>query len=161
MRQVWMVSSGEYSDYRVRYICPTAEAANEVAACINGTYVEEAGWCESADDLRANRQFRLTISVDFSASGERNWRETFDDVDGDEPIWSHAYEWQPRYGGRVAVHGTDHVRVRKVASEMSAKFLAELNDRVDFDALKAEADECRELEALIAAVKARTVDFRP
>jgi hypothetical protein len=157
MKKVWFVSTGEYSDYRVRYVCPTEEAADEVAACIHGTYVQEGTWCESADDLRANRKFQLTINVAFSCDGERRWREHYNDVVNDQELWSHAYPWSKSFGGSVVVSGTDYDRVRKVASEMAAKYESELNDSVDFAAIRAEAAECRELEARIAKVRASTV----
>jgi len=146
--KMWALSSGSYSDYRVLCVCPSKKVAKQLAARYNAdnrsydeVYVEQIAFVSDPDIQR------IEIMSMF--------QEIWDNGEISEPRQQYRVEWpfdllypeaavpvsvrwvrapiHHNKGGRLEVHGTDHERVRKTFSEMSAAL------RTD-DALRAKGE---------------------
>lgn len=133
---MYAVSSGSYSDYRVKCLCETEAAANAVAAKLR---TERDGFDTDAvveqfdvvdESVESYPQLRIDMEIydDGRIERPREWvnqKWPFDE----EPI-SARWRWvrAPCHngcGGRLEVWGADHARVRKVFTEKRALFMAD------------------------------------
>lgn len=134
----WVVSAGDYSDYRVLCVCPSKADAEEVARKIN-TAKEDSRWwygdasVESLPIIDAemamvtHETITTTLWDDGRETAATSRQEITYPLGGDYPRvawrWVRAPCHQGR-GGRLDVHGIDVERVRKVFSERRAELLA-------------------------------------
>lgn len=135
---VWAVTSGSYSDYRVKALFPTEELANLAIANAppywNGYDVEAF---ELFDELPANiaiYERMATIWDDGEVLNhdhvpilrvEAAWDLTY--PDRAVPVrwrWVRAPVHEQRDGGRLLVFGIDEERVMRVFSDKRAEILA-------------------------------------
>lgn len=138
VQQVWAVSSGSYSDYRVLCVCPSEADAETVASKLRG---EKDGWHRDADveefvmvtgDVEQTPFLRLSTTLwdDGTESlvnevVQREW--PFGSIYDIAPMtwrWVRAPMHQHR-GGRLDVSGTDFDLVRRTYSEKRAQLIAE------------------------------------
>lgn len=120
-KQIWAVSSGDYSDYTVRYICDTEERANTLRVALegagyHGAYVEDFEYVDADFDSgialeMSARVDILTGEVTAPSEKEEAWVVSPPDR---AAFWSRLLgsPW-----GTLTVTGGDHTWVRKVFSE--------------------------------------------
>ena len=142
--KVWLVTTGEYSDYRVVSAFTTEELANSYAEHYPGSYgrghaeVEEYDLCSELPAL--NQWTTLTTYVradgsihDQGASDvvEWHWADEKPSLPARAQVnaYNGGYIWSMEPAGRplvgVTTEGTDHERVRKVHCEALAMTRAE------------------------------------
>lgn len=139
MKDVYVISKGDYSDYSVLCACPTKKDADVIAKRMNedddvwgGPVRVERLPVHTADvEKVAILRMRVNIWDDGtttleSASVSHEW--PFDTV-FDDPMpmkwrWVRAPVHGGR-GGRLEVSGTDHERVRRVFSDRRAMLLTD------------------------------------
>lgn len=137
---VWIISSGEYSDYSVLAVVKGGKkAAKSLAARANAhgsTYTEYRVEELPVVDADVERVEILTLTAEIRDAGPSVKEERdpyyrvewpFDALYGAPSVswrWVRAPIHQGR-GGRLEVHGVDHERVRKVYSERKAMLLAD------------------------------------
>lgn len=144
MESSWIVTQGEYSDYRVMCVCPSEDEARRVAERVGGD-VEEVPLASLADVHTASV---LTMSctveattgqVFFESVRARLVHEFGEDPDepaviasvGDAPRHRYSFQGPSVIGFEVVVYGTDHERVRKSYSERKAKARARAMDMAE------------------------------
>lgn len=135
---VWVLSHGEYSDYRVMCACPSKDAAELLAARFNSTTssydsasVEELPIC-GPDTQQVEI---LHVTANLWDNGKESETKTsirtvwpFADFAGMPSAVSWRWVRAPVHnsaGGRLDVEGVDHERVRKVFGERRAQILAD------------------------------------
>jgi hypothetical protein len=132
-KSVWLVSSGDYSDYKVHCVCATEEIAKRITEGTKGSwwssdaFVEERPLCEDLPEVKyvytLHGEFDwATISFDDREMRTRSlWAfEESEDYSG-----SARWRWTT-YGNRayLLVEGTDLERVRHIYSDTRAQILA-------------------------------------
>lgn len=136
MKEMWAITSGSYSDYRVHAICDSEATAEKIVARANKggneRYMVES--FSFVDDPEISMVDILHISVNIWDNGtqdavsERYSAEwPFDSTYGLADCfwrWVRAPIHGGR-GGRLDVWGTDHERVRKVFGDQRAMFLVD------------------------------------
>ena len=137
MDEVFAVSRGDYSDYRVLCVCPTEEDAKTVSEKFNataGSYGQsgvETIPLVTADVARVTElHLSTTLWDDGRETDEREHTRVewpFDALYGALPV---QWDWvrAPMHnnkGGRLDVRGMDHERVRKVFSDTRAFLLTD------------------------------------
>jgi len=144
-KNVWVVSSGSYSDYRVHCAAPSKRGAREIVAALNGAdewtkyFVEQVPVIEKAE--------RITVyGIEAIIEDAGTVREE-SVLDRDE--WNVAPLYPERLrpvtvrwvraliyhqAGRLEVYGTDRERVRKTFSDLKAQLLVDpaLRSRREF-----------------------------
>ena len=138
MKTMYVVSKGEYSDYRVMCVTDSKERAEHVADAYNATSpwagadVEELPYVDS----EPQRLHILTMTENLWDDGttsetlervELSWEFDLLFPDHAVPVgwrWVRAPIHRGR-GGRLDVFGTDHERVRKVFGERKAQIRAD------------------------------------
>lgn len=133
---IWVVSTGEYSDYRVMCACPTKADANAVMKKYNESgdnwsdaRVEQLPVVEASVEQIDVLTMEITIQDDDSLRdrGQRIRTEwPFDSLYPHSPVtwrWVRAPIHRGQ-AGRLEVSGTDHTRVRRVFSDKQAELLA-------------------------------------
>ena len=124
---VWMVTSGEYSDYSVSCVCATKADAEEVADRLNRSEVRHAYMRYRVEDVPlvtpGDVRVHIALHVIFRDGETHEWTLTHTEFgdEGSRPE-SFAYELGESH---VHVWGTDHGRVRKVFSERVARMIAD------------------------------------
>lgn len=129
MGEVWAVTEGEYSAYRVVCVCPTKELADSVAEKLAGTgpndyEVQSFRFFTELPDV----VYQLDIDTADVEAGTPH--ETLFGYLPDEAPTLVCHYWvsvpygDPRVVG-VHVHGMDHERVRKVFTEQWAQAKAD------------------------------------
>lgn len=124
-RKVYLVASGEYSDYRIDSVWSDEGLAAHYAEHIDGGYVDER---DLRSELPALDEI-LTCQANMLASGEvfeptetivKEWADRHSHPPSRVRLstpWHHAGTPQHL---EIQVKGTDHVRVRKVMGEVMA-----------------------------------------
>lgn len=126
--KVWAVTSGEYSDYRVHFVCLSEEVANEAAVRMDGAYVEPLDVVEGPEQVRKRPIYWVGIRLDGSEfnrsmSTDVTWAKS--DVDP-EP-WSHPHAFErPRLTATQAVVSAQSYRSYDVALKAARDKLARL-----------------------------------
>lgn len=143
-RQVWLISSGEYSDYRVAAVADTEGAAQRLVDALNDmdglgyfpfevddqvAFVDADAPLDVVDELVVWVSLQLgtdgTIIESPSNNLERHERELR--VMSTAPRCQVRLNIVDRFGLvtlTFSVRGTDHERVRKVLSERRARYLS-------------------------------------
>jgi hypothetical protein len=134
MTKVWLVTTGEYSDYRVDSAWATEELATQFADRIKGDVLELETRTELPTPLSI---LHLSCSViEGGTERDSEWiEETWSGQDTSAATGEtdcRAYDLRAYgSGGRayvpITVFGTDHERVRKVYSEKKARAVAEFD----------------------------------
>lgn len=125
---VYVVTSGEYSDYRVLCACPDEATADRIAADVNrvdryaGARVEEL---PVRSESRIVKYSRLTCDVfeDGTASEPYVYESLKHETTCNYPPFTVEWRDRPRRYGQareLVVYGTDEERVRQVFSEKRA-----------------------------------------
>lgn len=133
---VWVVSSGDYSDYRVHCAAPSKKAAQEIVDVLNGAdewikyFVERVPVIEQAERITVYG-FEAVIAdagtVCNSVLHRDEWNVNPLYPERLRPVtvrWVRAPIYH-QAGGRLEVYGTDRDRVRKTFSDMKAQLLAD------------------------------------
>lgn len=134
---VYVISSGEYSDYRVVCACPSKEDAEQLAARMNGgrsgDYYEYQ--VEELALLPGDVQQVETLRLSTTLWDDGRETDTWDRRDVDWPTGTYDHQpvgWRwvraPMHrnrGGRLDVWGINHERVRKVYGERRALFMTD------------------------------------
>lgn len=130
---MWAVSSGEYSDYRVSFLCETEADANATIEKLGwgdaGFFTEEFVVCDASVEQTEHLEMMVQVWDDGTTTDEQSWTE-------DKWPWypnaraACAWRWvrapvHKGKGGRLEAWGYDHERVRKVFSEKRARLLAD------------------------------------
>lgn len=137
-QKVWVVASGEYSDYRVLCACDSKARAETVAQLLRADQdrFRSDARVESLPlvmtDPEKVRLYHASVTVwdDGRVTDEREWITTewpFDQWEPITPVW---WRWvrapvHKDKGGRLEIRGTDEQRVRRVLSDRKAQLLAE------------------------------------
>ena len=146
-KSVWLVSSGSYSDYRVRCAAPSKKAAQGIAAELNADdkewskyFVERVPVIEKAErvtvyGIEAIIEDAGTVCEE-SVLDREEWNVAPLYPERLRPVtvrWVRAPAYRGR-AGRLEVYGTDRERVRKTFSDMKAQLLADpaLRSRREF-----------------------------
>jgi hypothetical protein len=139
--QVFVLSRGEYSDYRVLCVCPDKVQAEQLAARYNA---DKSGYHSDVVEVEELWVFggetqkleTLLLQTELFDNGNENAKDPmytavwpFDDWSGaaTTPVqwrWVRAPMYHDK-GGRLEVRGYDHERVRKVFSDRRAAILAD------------------------------------
>lgn len=136
---MWMISTGEYSDYRICAVCADKSTAENWAAAMNGeskydTYrVETVGLIDSGEPPSKVTHWRVNVELRDDGQVEQrgpfsntNWK--WASYDGLPPTRPHVrYVRAPCHnnmGGRLEVWGDDEQKVLKVMSERIAMWKA-------------------------------------
>lgn len=131
---MWVISQGEYSDYRVLAICASKELADAQVALITGgedsygaARVEEMMFLAEVVQPVVSLALSVTIWDDGATSHERESMRS----DWPWEFYGGPVSWRwvraPIHngkGGRLDVNGTDLERVRRVFSDRRAELLA-------------------------------------
>lgn len=146
--ELWFISSGQYSDYRVSYVTDSEEEANEIVRLLNSCgqrssydnyYVEPAGPLSHSADIQTLDVLKIDAKFLYE-TGE--WIEIsempiqivdFPENFNDKLVsWNTWYReaYQRSYGSQpehvvLALRGTDFERVRKTYSEVKARITAQ------------------------------------
>lgn len=134
----WVVTQGEYSDYRICAVCPTQADAEALAARANETeeseyyeYRVESVFLADADLEKVTTFYRSVTVWDDGRTTETNPREVTD-WPWAWNITTHKVHWRwvraPTHngrGGRLDVCGTSARLVAKVFSDRRARLLAD------------------------------------
>ena len=135
--QVWLVSSGTYSEYRVHCAAPSKQAAYDIVDALNaaggrtGYFVEQVPVIEHAERFTIYG-IEAVISDDGTARAEAVFDRDEWNVDPRYPErlrpvtvrWVRAPVYNGR-AGRLEVYGLDQELVRETFSDMKAQLLAD------------------------------------
>lgn len=137
--KVWLVTTGEYSDYNVKCACSTKKTAETVAAKMRGVSdswdsdakVQECSLVTADVEQVAVLSLQENLwdggaSSDMRRSTRLEW--PFDPLTW--PCLPVAWRWvrapmHKNLGGRLEVWGTDHKRVEKTFSDRRAQVKAD------------------------------------
>lgn len=132
-REIWVVESGSYSDYRIHAAFPDKATAKAAAALGDQYHVASLPELTMAD-LSLVIVLRMDINIwdDGTESQERANVRTevpFDMLYPEDEKPAH-WRWvrapiHENKGGRLEVSGTDHERVRKLYTELRGRLHAE------------------------------------
>ena len=132
----WLVSSGSYSDYRVRCAAPSKKAAKAIVDALNGDetykyFIEQVPVIDKAEKVTIYGV--EAIVTDNGTVREESVRDR-DEWNVDplypqrlRPVtvrWVRAPIYHGR-AGRLEVYGLDEERVRKTYSDMRAELIAD------------------------------------
>ncbi len=145
--EMWVVTSGEYSHYRVACICDSEERARRIAAMLGTSAV---GWYDHVDvatipyldvDPEIVEEHRRRVTIDGNGAGTADHRVTkfweFDGYRGPVPLLAWRWEGQPldrdattgelvwASTGHLTVWGSDAEAVARVFSDRCAEFIAD------------------------------------
>lgn len=135
--QVWLVSSGTYSDYRVHCAAPSKKSAKDIVTTLNEAdewtkyFAEPVPVIEKAEritvyGLEAVIEDAGTVREE-SVRDRDEWNVEPLYPDRLRPVtvrWVRAPCYNGR-AGRLEVYGTDRERVRKTFSDVKAQLLAD------------------------------------
>jgi hypothetical protein len=135
MMTVYLITSGEYSDYHVDWVTLDKAVADAIAAT-DSSY--EVGERELLTEVPKHAEV-LSITCELDRMGviyesEQKYLRWEADQKPVETVWDKDHDiGQFNSGNRrsersIYVTGTDHERVRKVVSDRRAKALAELGE---------------------------------
>lgn len=142
METITVISSGQYSDYRVLGAVSSKEAADKIVERANSHSVDRDGYPTEwrvetikliPDDVEPVSILRMWVDIQDDGT-TKDLPVQQDDVwefDHYEDLHRVVWQWHrfPRThehkGGRLSVYGTEHERVRRVFSDRRAQLLAE------------------------------------
>ncbi len=129
--EMFAVSSGEYSDYRVLCVCPTKADAEAVAALFNEHIQFEHAEVESLPLITGDMEWPCRLTMQVRIREDATTDQAPDKLERIPP-WGEcsSVEWiwgrEPKNvpAGWLTVTGKDHERVRKVFSDRRAELIA-------------------------------------
>lgn len=130
MASVWLISSGEYSDYGVSAVCATQEIAEAVCARLNATArrpnyydVEEREFITAADQVWTGRTY--CVRVDATGAEVQRWDYETTAWDGAMPPDEATPSTFPRNTAVEGRSGRNYDVALKAARDLLARQRAE------------------------------------